>query len=151
MRIWIDNRHPHGLISDQTAQGLVERILLALALPDAEVSVVLVDDREMARMNRRFLNRRGPTNVIAFSMREGDGKHISPHLLGDVVVSLDTARREAEEGGIAWEVRLAALVIHGVLHLLGRDHVGDEAQARRMADEEERILAALGVHGRHAG
>jgi ssRNA-specific RNase YbeY (16S rRNA maturation enzyme) len=48
-------------------------------------------------------------------------------------------------------VRLAALVIHGVLHLLGRDHVGDEAQARRMADEEERILAALGAHGRHAG
>jgi probable rRNA maturation factor len=84
-------------------------------------------------------------------MREGEGKQISPHLLGDVVVSLDTARREAEEGGIAWEVRLAALVIHGVLHLLGRDHVGDEAQARRMADEEERILAALGVHGRHAG
>lgn len=143
MQIWIDIRHQDAGASHGEVRRLACRVLEGLGLPEAELSVVLVDDEEMAGLNLRYLGRSGPTNVIAFSMLEGEGGHISPHLLGDVVISLDTARREAREAGIPWEERLAALMVHGVLHLLGHDHELGTAEARRMEAEEQRLAALL--------
>jgi probable rRNA maturation factor len=64
-------------------------------------------------------------------------------LLGDVVISLDAARAEAEQAGIPWRERLLSLLIHGILHLIGYDHMGDEEKAQQMAGEEGRILGML--------
>jgi rRNA maturation RNase YbeY len=99
---------------------------------EAELSVLIVADPEMALLNQRYLGREGPTNVLAFPMDPGDSGGPGPVLLGDVVVSLDTARREAAQNGLDPDEHLMRLLIHGILHLLGYDHVHDEEEARRM-------------------
>jgi probable rRNA maturation factor len=114
------------------------RILNALDCPDGELSILIVDDPQIAELNRQYLHREGPTNVIAFPMREGDFPQITPDLLGDVVISVDTAEREAVSAGTSLEERFLELLIHGILHLFGYDHETDAAEARVM---EEKALS----------
>ncbi len=102
--------------------------------------MVITDDADIAQLNRRYLGRQGPTNVIAFPMGEGEFSRLNPHILGDVVVSLDTARREAAGAGLEAQEHLMRLLIHGVLHLRGYDHEDDPAEARRMYDLTEKLL-----------
>lgn len=118
-------------------------ILDALGHPDAELSISLVDDAEIAALNWRYLNREGPTNVIAFPMQEGQAAGVDPHLLGDVVVSVDAAMREAVSAGLDFEERLVQLLMHGVLHLCGYDHERDAAGARRMAAKSRQLLKRI--------
>ena len=110
---------------------------------DAELSVLLVHDNRIAELNQQWLNRPGPTNVISFS-QACDGVHKGPfHVLGDIVISIDTARREAEEAGMPLTRRIIELMVHGLAHLLGEDHEeGDEA-AKRMAEMEYKLLQKL--------
>ncbi len=93
---------------------MVQDILNALDSADGELSLVLTDDPEIHQLNRQYLNRDKPTNVIAFPMREGQYGMVTPTLLGDVVISLDTTFREAEASGQPMEKRLRELVIHGI-------------------------------------
>jgi probable rRNA maturation factor len=102
-----------------------------------------VDDAEIAKLNKTFLGRSGPTNVIAFPMQEGPFREINPNLLGDVVISLDTAAREARQDCISVESRFDQLLIHGILHLFGFDHEKTSKQAKEMMMEEEKLLAML--------
>jgi probable rRNA maturation factor len=118
-------------------------ILNVLDCPDAELSIVLVDDKEMATLNRQYLQRSGPTNVIAFPMQEGAFSDITPNLMGDVVISMDTCRRESEEAAMPFEERLDQLLIHGILHLCGYDHVTNAADAERMAAKSEDLMAVI--------
>jgi probable rRNA maturation factor len=120
------------------------RILLnSLGHPEGELSILLVDDLRIAELNRAYLNREGPTNVIAFPMQAGPFAHLSPHLLGDVVISVDTAWREAGAAGLEPEERLTQLLVHGLLHLCGYDHEKTPAQARRMAAKSRQLLNSL--------
>jgi probable rRNA maturation factor len=114
-----------------------------LDCPEAELSIVIVDDAEIAELNQRYLQRSGPTNVLAFAMQEGEFGEISPHLLGDVVISADTAAREGREAGIPMVAHLIALLVHGILHLLGYDHETEPAQAREMDAKSRELLALL--------
>jgi len=123
----------------QTAQV----ILNALDCPDAELSILIVDDPQIASLNSEYLNRNGPTNVIAFPMREGEYSEITPHLLGDVVISADTALREGQIAGIPIEKRMTELLVHGILHLLGYGHETDEAEALAMEDKSRTILSII--------
>jgi probable rRNA maturation factor len=116
----------------------------------AEISLVLADDATVRALNRRWRKRDSATNVLSFASaaprtptlpRKGDA---APTLLGDVVLAYETIAREAEEQGKKFADHFAHLVTHGVLHLLGFDHVED-AQARRMEALERRVLARLGV------
>lgn len=84
------------------------------------------------------------TNVISFAMQEGEGSGINPLLLGDVVISAETAARDAAEAGIGFEEELWFLLLHGILHLLGYDHErGTAAEARRMEAREEELFSLL--------
>ncbi len=106
--------------------------------------MVIVDDEEMRALNRDWLQRDRPTNVISFPMQEGAGAGLQPKMLGDVVVSADTAARDAAEAGISFGDELHFLLLHGILHLLGYDHErGTEAEARRMEAKEEEIFALI--------
>lgn len=118
-------------------------ILNALDCPEVELSIVLVDDDEIAALNQEYLQRNGPTNVIAFPMQAGAFSEIDPHLLGDVVISLDTCHRESQEAAMPFEERLDQLLIHGILHLLGYDHVTDATDAERMAAKSDELLAVI--------
>jgi probable rRNA maturation factor len=122
--------------------------LEALGHPEGELSIVLVDDPQIAELNREFLGRKGPTNVIAFPMREGRFTELNPALLGDVVISVDTAGREAGAAGLGLEERLTQLLVHGLLHLCGYDHERNAAEARRMAAASRRLLQRIAIADR---
>lgn len=104
---------------------------------EVEVGVTLLDDAGIRELNRRYRGKDAPTNVLAFPMGEEEPPVL---LLGDVVISVETARSEAEEEGKEIEEKLAHLVVHGVLHLLGYDHETDAEEAL-MREKEEAVLA----------
>lgn len=123
---------------------MARRILSASGCPDAELSVLIVDDDEIRIINRDYLGRDKTTNVISFAMQEGEGAGIQPGLLGDVVISADTAARDAAEAGLPFASELYFLLLHGILHLLGYDHErGSESDARVMEAKEQEIFALL--------
>lgn len=106
--------------------------------------MLLVDDAAMAALNRTYRGVAGPTDVLAFPMTEGRFGGLSPDLLGDVVISAETARRQARRTGRDLRAELALLLVHGLLHLVGYDH-GRPADGRRMRRKQRLILAACGM------
>lgn len=110
--------------------------------------MLLVDDHRIAELNETYLQHQGPTNVISFPMREGDHADINPGLLGDVVISMDTCAREAENGGISTEERFYQLLVHGILHLFGYDHVHCEEEEAVMEVKSGELLALIGSSSR---
>lgn len=118
------------------------RLLALLRRPEAELSVLLVSDREMHRLNRAWRDRDRPTDVLSFAQAEGEGG-APGGLLGDVVISVDTAARQAAERGIGRGREAERLLIHGILHLLGYDHERSEGEARRMRRREQALARAL--------
>jgi len=124
-------------------QKRAQAILNALGSPEGELSILVVDDSEIKTLNKNYLNRSGPTNVIAFPMKEGDFSEINPQLLGDVVISIETASREALQSGISTEERFAQLLVHGILHLFGFDHEKSEKDARKMEKKSNELLRLI--------
>ena len=105
-------------------------------------------DRSIRILNREYLGRDKATNVISFAMQEGEFGSVNPALLGDVVISVDTAAREAEEAGEPFLARLYFLLMHGILHITGYDHErSGEAEAARMEAREREIFALLTEEG----
>jgi probable rRNA maturation factor len=114
-----------------------------LGNPDGELSILIVDDSRIAKLNRKYLQRCGPTNVIAFPMREGHFSEITPQLLGDVVISAETAQREGRMAGITMQERLTELLVHGILHLMGYDHEKTEQEAQEMEQKSSELLELI--------
>ena len=102
----------------------------------------LVDDREIALLNSRWRGRRKPTDVLSFSLLEGDHAGHRGALLGDVVIGIETAARQAAARHKSVDEEVARLLIHGVLHLLGYDHATDR-EARIMESRERALLAKV--------
>jgi len=114
-----------------------------LACLDAELSILIVDDPKIEVLNKKYFNRYGSTNVIAFPMRTGQFNNIAPQLLGDVVISIETAAREGKIAGISMEERFTQLLVHGILHLLGYDHEKNKKQAYEMEKKSDEILKLI--------
>ncbi len=115
-----------------------------MEFPEAELSILLVDDKEIARLNLEYLNRQGPTNVISFPQNEGEDEDLNPEILGDVVISVETAEREAKTAGMGLDWALDRLLVHGILHLVGYDHESPEADAEEMEGKEREVMGDLG-------
>src|SRR4030042_5166304 len=141
MEIQINNQQ--NRIDPAEIWKISRQVLKALRIGEGEVSLLVVGGQAMARYNQRYLGRRGPTNVLAFSMQEGLFSEINPHLWGDVVISTETAGREAREAGISINKRFQFLLIHGLLHLLGYDHEYSESETRRMEAKTEEVMARI--------
>ena len=141
-----------GIPSIDTVQGWVESAVRATdSERGAEVSVRIVDEPEMRALNREYRDQDKPTNVLAFPA--GDSGFAPPGempLLGDIVVCAGVVAREADEQGKPLEYHWAHMLVHGTLHLLGYDHVGEE-QAETMEALERRILDELGIADPYAG
>jgi len=118
------------------------RILDELGHAKSELSVSLVDDPAIAALNERYRGKAEATDVLSFSLLEGEQEGFRGELLGDVVIGIETAARQASEGGRCFDDEVARLLIHGVLHLLGHDHE-DPVEARAMRSEETRLWRAL--------
>lgn len=132
-------------------RDLVYRVLEAEGCPpDSEVSLLLVGDEEMAGYNARFLERRGPTDVISLPIEElvpgrppGPVPGGPPVMLGDVILAPSYIRRQAEHLGEDFADEISLLTVHGLLHLLGYDHATEE-DAEAMEAREREILAGVG-------
>ena len=117
-----------------------------LGSPEAELSIVFVDDSRIRELNRRYLRRDRPTNVLAFSMGEGEFRILHPHLLGDLVISVETAKRQSNQFGLSAEGMIILLMIHGILHLFGYDHVRSKRKAQEMAAKQKELLRLVLQH-----
>ncbi len=135
----------HGAPRARLGAALVKRratrMLAALRLPGAELSIVLCDDATIQALNRAYRKKDRPTDVLAFAMREGPHAELAGAMLGDVVVSLDTAARQAASRGVPLDREVTMLVAHGLLHLLGHDHA-TKIEERRMSARTDALIAA---------
>lgn len=111
----------------------------ALGSVEGDIVVLLTDDESVRELNARFRDKDRPTNVLSFPAPE----NAAPHL-GDIVLAYGVCATEAEAQGKTLADHLSHLVVHGVLHLLGRDHE-DDGEAEEMEAEEREILAQIGV------
>jgi probable rRNA maturation factor len=129
-------------VDPRTVRRRAERILTAASDEVAELSVLLCDDPFIRTLNSEYRGIDKATDVLSFSMREGSGFTASPGLLGDVVVSVETAARRTARAGTNPIDEVTTLLIHGILHLLGHDHK-KLRDAEKMRREEARIAALL--------
>ena len=119
---------------------------MASALESAkpEVSILLLDDPGIAALNGQYRGKLRPTDVLSFPLYTAEElAGLQPDVLGDVVISVETAARQAARAGCALWEEMTRLLIHGILHLLGFDHENDAAAARAMRTLERRILKAV--------
>ena len=119
---------------------MARRILAELGLLDGELSLLFVDDLQIQALNQRYLRRDKPTNVLAFPMRKGEFSILHPHLLGDIAISVETAKRQSNRFGLNEMGMIILLMIHGVLHLIGYEHEGTKKGAREMAVKQRELF-----------
>jgi len=119
---------------------VAQRILTELGLLEAELSLLFVNDLQIQELNRRYLRRDKPTNVLAFSMKQGEFPTLHPHLLGDLVISVETANRQSNRFGLNEMEMVILLMVHGVLHLTGYDHEGTKKEAKEMALKQKELF-----------
>jgi probable rRNA maturation factor len=125
-------------------------MLCALQLDKSELSILLTDDDQIQRLNKLYRNIDRPTDVLSFSQRRGDFPNPPSLLLGDVVISVPTARRQATDRGLDVASEVNRLLAHGLLHLMGWDH-DTPAKHQRMRRETERLCAEAATNTKGAG
>ncbi len=140
-----------GRIHPSTLRRRIGKLLTAVGEADAELSIVLTDDAEIRELNRVWRHKDSPTDVLSFSQEDLPRPPGIPRALGDVVVSVQTADRQRAGGALPrlalpgpWSLlaEVTFLVLHGVLHLLGHDHL-EETQAEAMEALEAELLPGL--------
>ena len=152
MEIVLSNLQQKMTVTPEMEQMLISVLKKTAELyglePQSEVSVVLADDQYIQALNREYRGKDTPTDVLSFALNEGDEPEIfegpDEQLLGDIIISLETAKRQAEEYEHSVEREIAFLTVHGMLHLLGYDHIQEEDRLE-MRQEEEAVLSSLGI------
>jgi probable rRNA maturation factor len=130
---------PHPDLDDRELGRRARVIFRALQLGKSELSIVVTGDAQIRELNRAYRKKDRPTDVLAFAMREGEPCGEAGELLGDVIVSLETARKQAHKAGHDVLSEVTMLMTHGVLHLLGWDHE-TPSKDRRMRGETARLM-----------
>jgi probable rRNA maturation factor len=154
-QVYFANRTRGTQVDESALVEVAERLLDAVGARDATVSVTLVRDRAMRALNREHRGKDAPTDVLSFPLREPEtfdrragtrplAVAETELMLGDVVISLDTAYRQAAEYDAPLERELERLLIHGILHLCGHDHLAP-GERRSMEREERRLAAEIGM------
>lgn len=152
LKVYIDNRQkkvkiPSGL------RLLVRRCCNATLVNEhfegsAEVNVTFTDDAQIKELNAQYRHKDTPTDVLSFPMGENGKFDLNPdtgaYVLGDVVISLETAAVQAEKYGHSLQQEVAFLTVHSMLHILGYDHVNGGVEAMHMHEHEDVVMAALG-------
>jgi probable rRNA maturation factor len=134
-----------GAYASRVLRGRAREFLDALGQGDAELSVLLTGDAGIRRINREFRGKDRATDVLSFPSGGGPRPPGAPPFLGDLAISLETARRVAREDRRPLADELARYLAHGLLHLLGHDHERSAREATRMAAAEERLLGRTGL------
>jgi probable rRNA maturation factor len=139
-----------AITNQQRAQKIDLRLLKRIAaaaleelgIAAAELGIVMVSAKEMARLNEKFLGHEGPTDVITFDYQNSEFRTQKPELQGEIFVCAEEAKRQAKEFKTSWQSELVRYVVHGMLHLVGHDDLKPVAR-RKMKREEERLVREL--------
>jgi len=151
MEILLSNNQSQHPVDSKAFQSQVGQLLEKLGETQCELSLLLTDDAEIRRLNKTYRNLDHATDVLSFPQDEDAVNESGDTLLGDVVISVETAARQAEEHHLSFNEELILLAIHGILHLLGYDHERSPQDARIMKDKTQVIFETLFPDRRPSG
>lgn len=144
MKIQIENKQTKIKIQRRKIRSTVLKLLKIMDCANKELSISFVDDNTIKQLNNHYLQRDHSTNVLSFSLQEGEYGNVNPHILGDIVVSTETAQRDAAKGDLSLSEEIDFLIIHGLLHLLGFNHKNTtKAQTTKMQMKERELFGIL--------
>ena len=141
--ITVLNRQTQVPVDGEKIRRAAGRILDRLGYKGYELTVLVIDDQEITRLNRQYFRRNRPTNVISFPMMEETSLSLPAKVLGDVIISADTAKRDAGEVGKKAGEEILFLLTHGILHLAGYDHEATKKERLEMEAKEKKLFARL--------
>jgi probable rRNA maturation factor len=142
--IEVVNRQRKVPIDGQHWQAFTERALKILPSDSGGVTVAFVSDRAMRELNRLWRHQRGTTDVLSFPVEQDDFEKLAESTLGDVVISVEQAARQAKDNDLTLDQEIAQLILHGLLHLCGYDHATDDGEMNRL---ELRLRRKLSIAG----
>jgi len=144
MKIQIENKQTIIRIDRRKIRGTVLKLLKIMDCANKELSISFVDDKIIQQLNKNYLQKDKATNVLSFSLQEGEYGNINPNILGDIIISAQTAQRDADIGDLSLSEEIDFLIIHGLLHLLGFNHENTtKAQTTKMRIKEKELFGIL--------
>ena len=144
MKLQIENSQNKIKIDKRKIRSTVLKVLKILDSPDKEISISFVDDKNIKQLNKQYLGKDRSTNVLSFSLQEGEQGDINPQILGDIIVSVETAKRDALYGKLTIAQEIDFLIIHGILHLLGYNHENTtKKETNKMQQKEKDLFNAI--------
>ena len=143
MEILISNNQDQHPVDASRLQSQVGQVLEKLGKTQCELSLLLTDDTEIQQLNKTYRSLDQATDVLSFPQDDDAVNESGDTLLGDVVISVETAARQAEEHHLSFNEELILLAVHGILHLLGYDHERSPQDARIMQDKTQAVFETL--------
>ncbi len=141
MKIQIENNQTKIKIHLRNVRSTVRTLLNIMDCANKEISISFVDDKTIQQLNNIYLQKNKPTNVLSFSLQEGEYGNINPDILGDIIISAETAQRDAAIGNLSLSEEIVFLIIHGLLHLLGFNHENTtKIQTAKMRMKEKELF-----------
>jgi probable rRNA maturation factor len=126
-------------IDAKSIRKVTEALLNFLGFQNKDLSVLFVDNKKIMTLNKQFFGRDNPTNVISFSYMDG----LPGEVLGDIIISVERTQEEARDSEMCSYERLFALIVHGLTHIMGYDHVKDRNESRKMSYKEKKLMDFL--------
>ena len=144
MKLQIENSQNKIKIDKRKIRSTVLKVLKILDCADKEISLSFVDDENIKQLNKQYLGKDKATNVLSFSLQEGEYGDINPQILGDIIISVETAQRDALYGRLTIAQEIDFLIIHGILHLLGYNHENTtKRETNKMRQKEKELFTAI--------
>ena len=144
MEILINNEFPKINVDTRKIEQQIGTVLTSLDCNEHEISILFIGDQGIRDLNKQFRNIDRPTDVLSFpQILAGELETPRTLILGDVVISLETARYQSEEHGLSFEEELTLLLIHGILHLLGYDHEISDQEEDRMRNKTRELFSLI--------
>lgn len=144
MKIQIENKQTKIKIQRRKIRSTVLKLLKIMDCANKKLSISFVDDNTIKQLNNHYLQKNHSTNILSFSLQEGEYGNVNPHILGDIVISTETAQRDAAKGDLSLSEEIDFLIIHGLLHLLGFNHENTtKAQTTKMQMKERELFEIL--------
>jgi probable rRNA maturation factor len=147
MNLQILNNQNKIKINRRQIRAAILKILKILECADKEISINFVDDTKIKQLNKQYLGKNKATNVLSFSLREDEYGNINPQVLGDIVISVETAQKDAVYGNLTVDQEIDFLIIHGLLHLLGYNHENTTKKETSKMRKKERELFNIACGG----
>lgn len=144
MKIQISNNQKKIKIDRRKIRSTIIKILKHLDCSDKEISFSFVDDKTIQQLNKQYRYKDKPTDVLSFSLGEGEFGNINPDVLGDIIISVETAAANASKNSVSLKEEIDFLIIHGLLHLLGYNHENTtKEETKKMQSKQKELFALL--------